>query len=36
MAKSTFYFSIGVLVLVDIAQSRYQKKLALQREQEAH
>ena len=31
MAKSTFYFSIAVLVLVDIIQSGYQKKLALMR-----
>lgn len=28
MAKSTFYFSIAVLVLVDVIQSGYQKKLA--------
>lgn len=28
MSKSTFYFSIAVLVVVDIIQSRYQKKLA--------
>ena len=28
MAKSTFYFSIAVLVLVDIIQSGYQNKLA--------
>jgi len=27
MSKSTFYFSIAVMVLVDIAQSRYQRKL---------
>lgn len=27
MAKSTFYFVLGVLVIVDIVQSRYQKKL---------
>ena len=27
MAKSTFYFVITVLVLIDITQSRYQKKL---------
>ena len=27
MAKSTFYFVIGVMVVVDIVQSRYQKKL---------
>ncbi len=35
MAKTTFYFSIGILVVVDIAQSRYQKKLAHEREQGA-
>lgn len=27
MQKSTFYFVIAVLVIVDIVQSRYQKKL---------
>jgi len=27
MAKSTFYFSIAVLVLVDVIQSGYQKKI---------
>ena len=27
MAKSTFYFVIVVLVLVDVAQGRYQRKL---------
>ena len=31
MAKTTFYFSIFVLVLVDVIQSRYQDKLAAQR-----
>jgi predicted tellurium resistance membrane protein TerC len=31
MAKSTFYFTIAVLVAVDIAQSRYRKKLMAQR-----
>ena len=30
MTKTTFYFSIGVLVLVDLAQSRYQKKLLME------
>ena len=30
MSKSTFYFVIVVLVLVDIVQSRYQKKLTAQ------
>ena len=34
MAKSTFYFSIVVLVIVDIVQSGYQKKLARQAERE--
>ncbi len=29
MAKSTFYFVIVILVLIDIAQSRYQRKLRL-------
>ena len=28
MAKSTFYFVVGALVVVDILQGRYQKKLA--------
>lgn len=32
MSKTTFYFSISVLVVVDIIQSRYQKKLASQRQ----
>ena len=27
MAKATFYFVIGILVVVDLVQSRYQKKL---------
>ncbi len=27
MSKATFYFVIGVLVLTDIVQTRYQKKL---------
>jgi predicted tellurium resistance membrane protein TerC len=31
MAKSTFYFSIAVLVVVDIIQSGYQRKLDMQR-----
>ena len=30
MAKSTFYFVIGVMVLVDLVQSRYQRKLLAQ------
>jgi predicted tellurium resistance membrane protein TerC len=28
MAKSTFYFVVGALLIVDIVQGRYQKKLA--------
>jgi predicted tellurium resistance membrane protein TerC len=32
MAKSTFYFVLLVLIVVDVAQSRYQKKLLAQRE----
>lgn len=31
LAKSTFYFSIAVLVLVDVLQSRYKKKLDIER-----
>jgi predicted tellurium resistance membrane protein TerC len=34
MAKSTFYFVIGVLVVVDIVQSRYRAKLMRQRRRE--
>ena len=36
MAKSTFYFVLVILVLVDIVQSRYQKKLATERARGAH
>ncbi len=35
MSKTTFYFVIGVLVLVDIVQSRYQKKLNFERKMES-
>ena len=31
MSKTTFYFSIAVLVAVDVIQSGYQRKLALER-----
>lgn len=31
LSKTTFYFSIAVLVIVDVIQSRYQKKLASER-----
>ncbi|MFT7514772.1 MAG: putative tellurium resistance membrane protein TerC, partial [Candidatus Omnitrophota bacterium] len=29
MSKATFYFVIGVLVLTDVVQSRYRKRLML-------
>jgi hypothetical protein len=32
MSKVTFYFVIGILVVTDIVQSRYQKKLMLLRQ----
>ena len=34
MTKSTFYFVIGILVVVDVIQSRYQKKLIAMHEAE--
>ena len=36
MAKSTFYFVLAVLVVIDIVQGRYQKKLLAQRHAETH
>ncbi|MEZ4322286.1 MAG: TerC family protein [Myxococcota bacterium] len=36
MAKTTFYFSIAILTIVDIAQGRYQKKLDAERAEGAH
>lgn len=36
MEKSTFYFVIGVLIVVDIVQSKYQKKLLAMRDAKAH
>ncbi|MEM9186509.1 MAG: hypothetical protein AAGB00_08455 [Planctomycetota bacterium] len=36
MAKSTFYFTIGILVVIDVIQSQYRKKLMAQREHELH
>ena len=27
MSKTTFYFVIGILIITDIVQGRYQKKL---------
>ncbi|MEM8864432.1 MAG: tellurium resistance protein TerC [Planctomycetota bacterium] len=36
MAKSTFYFTIAILVVIDVVQSRYRKKLLAQRERELH
>ncbi|MCB9567815.1 MAG: tellurium resistance protein TerC [Myxococcales bacterium] len=35
LSKTTFYFSMAVLVLVDIAQGRYQKKLSSERSAQA-
>ena len=35
MSKATFYFSIAVLVIVDVIQSGYQKKLLAKRKAEA-
>jgi predicted tellurium resistance membrane protein TerC len=35
MAKSTFYFVIAILVVIDIVQGRYQKKLVAQRRRRA-
>jgi len=32
MSKATFYFVIAVLVLTDVVQSRYQKKLIMEKE----
>ena len=32
MSKTTFYFVIGVLIVIDIVQGRYQKKLLTQQE----
>lgn len=34
MSKTTFYFVIGIMVFVDIVQSKYQKKLLAQRKRE--
>ena len=36
MAKSTFYFVITVLVLIDIVQGRYKEKLMAQADRERH
>jgi len=35
MSKGTFYFVIAILVLVDVVQGRYQKKLLAQKEKSA-
>ncbi len=35
MSKTTFYFSIAILVVVDIAQGKYQKKLDTERAEHA-
>lgn len=36
MAKSTFYFVLAVLVVIDVVQGRYQKKLLARRHAEMH
>lgn len=36
MSKTTFYFSVVVLVLVEIVQTGYQRKLAAERKAETH
>ena len=36
MAKATFYFVIGILVVIDIIQGRYQKKLLAEAEAKNH
>lgn len=36
MAKSTFYFVIAILVVIDVVQGRYQKKLIAQRQAHEH
>jgi len=35
MTKTTFYFVLAVLVLIDIVQGRYQKKLLAKRKAKA-
>ena len=30
MSKTTFYFVIAILIIVDIVQGRYQKKLLIE------
>jgi hypothetical protein len=35
MAKSTFYFVLAVLIVVDVVQSKYQKKLLAHRDSKA-
>ena len=35
MTKTTFYFVLTVLVLVDVVQGRYQRKLIRMRQDEA-
>ena len=36
MAKTTFYFTIAVLVAIDVVQGRYRRKLLAQQQQELH
>ena len=35
MSKTTFYFSIAVLVLTDLVQGRYQRKLLAEKQAQA-
>jgi predicted tellurium resistance membrane protein TerC len=36
MSKTTFYFSVVVLVMVEVVQTGYQRKLAIERETRGH
>lgn len=36
MAKSTFYFVLGTLLIVEVIQSRYQKRILAEQERERH
>ena len=36
MSKTTFYFSVVVLVMVEVVQTGYQRKLAIERETSGH
>jgi len=36
MTKTTFYFVISILVLIDIVQNKYQKKLIAKKQESSH